>query len=163
MDGHTLTSGPRFNTAICYQRVSLCAFFACGSAFLRGLTHPMVYVLIYLDGLSTLDGKNGIGWGGCGFSSLSIWKDNLTSGTCESLKMVKEHVKSPHVTKQQNLFLSSVNCYRAFPLDAVGEASVYSEHCHQFAGDLNFSGPGPCQIEMTSFQFILRRGYRGTP
>ena len=35
----------------------------------------------------------------------------------------------------KNLFLSSVNCYRAFPSDAVGEPSIYSEHCHQFAGD----------------------------
>ena len=26
----------------------------------------------------------------------------------------------------KNLFLSSVNCYRAFPSDAVGEASIYS-------------------------------------
>ena len=67
----------------------------------------------------------------------------------------------------KNLFLSSVNCYRAFPSDAVGEYIQYIQYIQNTATNLQgiwiSAVQDPARSKWPAFSSSYEGGYRGTP
>ena len=63
----------------------------------------------------------------------------------------------------KNPFLSSVNCYRAFLSDAVGEASISSEHCYQFARGFEFQRSRTLPDRNDQLSVHLKKGVQRNP